>query len=382
MGQQRKILVFGASYGSLLAAKLLGAGHTVTLVCRPATARLINAEGIRVRVPLSSGGEVVEVDSRRLPGKLSASTPPRIDFADHDLVVLAMQEPQYCALELRESLAEVARARLPCMSIMNMPPLPYLRRVPGLDVEPLRDAYTDATVWQDFDPALVTLCSPDPQALRPENEKPNVLEVRLATNFKTAKFASDAHNAMLIGLQDDVERARFVVGDRALALPVKLKVHDSLFVPFAKWAMLLTGNYRCVQQSGMRSIAAAVNDDAATARGVYEWVTQVCTKLGADDDDLVAFDKYASAASSLGAPSSAARALAAGAVRIERVDRLVQAVAANLGMRSAEIDRTVGVVDSWLASNRQRQHLLQPAPAPRVLQRRPSIRQVTAARPG
>jgi hypothetical protein len=51
-------------------------------------------------------------------------------------------------------------------------------------------------------------------------------------------------------------------------------------------------------------------------------------------------------------------------------------------MRSAEIDRTVGVVDSWLASNRQRQHLLQPAPATRVLQRRPWMRQVTAARPG
>jgi hypothetical protein len=50
-------------------------------------------------------------------------------------------------------------------------------------------------------------------------------------------------------------------------------------------------------------------------------------------------------------------------------------------MRSAEIDRTVGVVDSWLASNRQRQHLLQLAPAPRVL-RRPWMRQVTAARPG
>src|SRR3569623_2453179 len=80
MDEKRKILVFGASYGSLLAAKLLGAGHTVTLVCRPATARLINAEGIRVRIPLPSGGEVVEVDSRRLPGKLSASTPSRIDF--------------------------------------------------------------------------------------------------------------------------------------------------------------------------------------------------------------------------------------------------------------------------------------------------------------
>ena len=380
MGSKRRILVFGASYGSLLAAKLLGAGHAVTLVCRPATAELINAEGIRVRIPVSSGGEVVEVDSRRLSGNLSASTPSSIDFTRYDLVVLAMQEPQYCAPELRESLAEVARAALPCMSIMNMPPLPYLCRVPGLGVESLRMAYTDATVWNGFDPALVTLCSPDPQAFRPWNERPNVLQVRLATNFKTAKFASDTHNAMLVGLQDDVDAARFPSGDRAIAFPVKLKVHDSLFVPFAKWAMLLTGNYRCIQEHGMRSIAAAVNEDAATARSVYEWVTQVCRKLGAKEEDLVAFDKYVSAASSLGAPSSAARALAAGGVHIERVDRLVQALAANLGMRSAEVDRTVDVVDSWLASNRRRQHVRRPVQETRAPQRRPLMRDITAAR--
>lgn len=380
MGSKRRILVFGASYGSLLAAKLLGAGHAVTLVCRPATSRLINAEGIRIRIPVSSGGEVVEVDSRRLPGHLCASTPSGIDFASYDLVVLAMQEPQYRAPELRESLARVARAALPCMSIMNMPPLPYLCRVPGLDVATLRMTYTDATVWEGFDPALVTLCSPDPQAFRPENEKPNVLQVRLATNFKTARFASGTHNAMLIGLQDDVETARFPIGDRAIALPVKLKVHDSLFVPFAKWAMLITGNYRCIQPHGMRSIAAAINEDGATARSVYEWVTQVCRKLGADDEDLVAFDKYTSAASSLSSPSSAARALAAGGVHIERVDRLVQAVAANLGMRSAEVDRTVDIVDSWLASNRRKQHVRRPAPETRTPQRRPLMRDVTAAR--
>jgi hypothetical protein len=380
MGSKRRILVFGASYGSLLAAKLLGAGHAVTLVCRPATTRLINAEGIRVRFPVSSGGEVVEVDSRRLPGRLSASTPSSIDFASYDLVVLAMQEPQYCAPELRASLAQVARAALPCMSVMNMPPLPYLCRVPGLGVESLRMAYTDATVWNGLDPALITLCSPDPQAFRPENAKPNVLQVRLATNFKTARFASETHNSVLVGLQDDIEAARFSIGDRAIALPVKLKVHHSLFVPFAKWAMLLTGNYRCIQAHGMRSIAAAVNDDATTARSVYEWVTQVCKKLGADEQDLVTFDKYAHAASSLTAPSSASRALTTGAVQIERVDRLVQAVAANLGMRSAEVDRTVDVVDSWLASNRHRQHALRPAPGIRGLQRRPLMRDATTAR--
>jgi hypothetical protein len=381
MGSKRNILVFGASYGSLLAIKLLGAGHAVTLICRQATARLISDEGIRVRMPVSPGADVVEVDSRRLPGNLSASAPSGIDVTDYDLAVLAMQEPQYCAApELRDALADVARAALPCMSVMNMPPLPYLCRVPGLGVESLRMAYTDPAVWNGFDPALVTLCSPDPQAFRPENERPNVLQVRLATNFKTARFASESHNSMLVELQNDVESARFPIGDRAIPLPVKLKVHDSLFVPFAKWAMLLTGNYRCIQAHGMRSIAAAVNEDGATARTVYEWVTQVCKRLGADDEDLVAFDRYASAASSLTAPSSAARALAAGAAHIERVDRLVQAVAADLGMRSAEVDRTVGLVDSWLASNRRRQRVLRPAPGPRALQRRASLQEVTTAR--
>jgi len=249
------------------------------------------------------------------------------------------------------------------------------------DVESLRPAYTNAAVWNAFDPALVTLCSPDPQAFRPENEQPNVLQVRLATNFKTARFASETHNAMLVELQNDVEAARFPIGDQAIALPVKLKVHDSLFVPFAKWAMLLTGNYRCIQKHGMRSIAAAVNEDAATARTVYEWAMQVCKRLGADDADLVAFDKYAGAASSLTAPSSAARALAAGAVHIERVDRLVQAIGGNLGMRSAEVDRTVDLVDAWLMSNRRASRRRVHAPAAASVSMRPISSNAAAAMP-
>ncbi|HIC82507.1 MAG TPA: hypothetical protein EYP07_16315, partial [Kiloniellaceae bacterium] len=47
-----KILILGASYGSLLGTKLLMAGHDVTLVCRSQTARLINAEGTEVRLKL------------------------------------------------------------------------------------------------------------------------------------------------------------------------------------------------------------------------------------------------------------------------------------------------------------------------------------------
>ncbi|HKU87840.1 MAG TPA: hypothetical protein VJV77_16000, partial [Casimicrobiaceae bacterium] len=60
------------------------------------------------------------------------------------------------------------------------------------------------------------------------------------------------------------------------------------------------------------------------------------------------------AALGLAKPSSAARALAAGARNIERVDKLVQTVAAQKGMQLAELDAIVARVDAWLARNRAR----------------------------
>jgi len=90
-----------------------------------------------------------------------------------------------------------------------MPPLPYLARIPGVSADACRGCYTDPTVWDRFDPALMTLCSPDPQAFRPPEEKLNVLQVRLPTNFKSARFSSDAHTAILRRLEADIEAARF-----------------------------------------------------------------------------------------------------------------------------------------------------------------------------
>ena len=348
-----RVLIMGASYGSLLATKLLLAGHTVKLVCLPAEAELINQEGARVRMPVKGRDGLVEVDSRKLPGKLSASGPQAVNPADYDLVALAMQEPQYRSPGVRELLDAVAKARVPCMSIMNMPPLPYLARIPGVAVNACRDCYTDPSVWDNFDPKLMTLCSPDPQAFRPPEEKVNVLQVRLPTNFKSARFDSDAHTAILRRLAADIEAARFDTGAGRIELPVKLKVHDSVFVPLAKWAMLLAGNYRCVTRAGIRSIKEAVHTDVEASRAVYAWVVKLCVSLGADAKDLVPFEKYAAAAQGLASPSSAARALYAGAPNIERVDRLVRTIAAQQGMRSAALDEIVALVDGKLEENKK-----------------------------
>ncbi len=348
-----RILILGASYGSLLATKLALAGHSVHLVCLPAEADLINQDGLRVRMPVKSLGTTVEIHSKTLPGKITASSPDHVDPARFELVGLAMQEPQYRLAGVRELLDRVGRAGVPCMSIMNMPPLPYLARIPGLDTAALRECYADPTVWASFDPANVTLCSPDPQAFRPPGEPVNVLQVSLPTNFKVARFPSIEATALLKQLDDDIAAARYMHAGQEVELPVKLKLHSSIFVPMAKWSMLLTGNYRCVQPGAPRAIRDAVHTDIEQSREIYEWVAGVCRAIGAKTEDLVPFEKYAAAAQGLGAPSSAARALHAGAPFIERVDKLVQRVARQKGISTTLIDAQVALVDQKLEANRK-----------------------------
>jgi hypothetical protein len=112
----RNILILGASYGSLLASKVMFAGHNVSF-CLPAEANLINAEGFRVRMPVKGRKEMIEIDSRTLPGKVSAGGAADFDPKNFDLIGLAMQEPQYRSPGVCELLDAVAISRAPCMSL-------------------------------------------------------------------------------------------------------------------------------------------------------------------------------------------------------------------------------------------------------------------------
>jgi hypothetical protein len=349
-----KILILGASYGSLLGTKLLMAGHDVTLVCRSQTAQLINAEGTEVRIKLKDEETHRAIRSGDLPselngGRLDAKTPEEVDPSDYDLVGLAMQEPQYGVHAIWTLMVRIAEAGVPCLSIMNMPPLPYLKRIPGLETSKLERSFTTPRVWDRFDPALMSLCSPDPQAFRPPEEQPNVLHVGLPTNFKAASFDDPTHNAVLKQLEEDIAAVRLDGKD----VPVKLRVFDSLFVPLAKWSMLLTGNYRCITAGEPRPIRDAVHSDLELSRGIYAHVDAIAQRLGADPADQVPFEKYAKAAESLLKPSSAARAVAAGAPAIERVDMLVQLIGKQLGMENPAIDAVVATVDAKLAENQR-----------------------------
>jgi len=342
-----RILILGASYGSLLGTKLIAAGHDVSLVCRAKTAALINSEGTEVRIRLRDEDAHRSFLSGLLSGAMDAVTPDDAQPVDCDLVCLAMQEPQYSHPALTDLLSRIAGAGVPCMSIMNMPPLAYLRRIPGLDCTGLTKAYLNASIWEQFDPALMTLCSPDPQAFRPPEEKANVLHVGLATNFKVAKFEDPKLNRMLETLGSGIAAYRVDGKD----VPVKLRVYDSLFVPLAKWAMLATGNYRCITPDGPRAIKDAVHGDIRKSREIYDFVNGLVERLGADPADMVPFEKYAAAAQNLMKPSSAARAVFSGAVSIERVDKLIKLTADALNLSHPAITRTVAIVDDKLAAN-------------------------------
>src|SRR3989454_4331966 len=348
-----KVLILGASYGSLFSTKLLMAGHRVSLVCTKPTADLISREGTVVRFPIRGRKSPVDISSKKLPGALSATTPDQADPRQFNLIVLGMQEAQYAAAGVRELMGRIAEARVPSLAIMNMPPLAYLRRIPGLSTETLEACYADPGVWKSFIPGLISLSSPDPQAFRPPDQPKNVLHVGLPTNFKAARFEGDEPTAMLRNIEADIEEARFDPGDGPIEIPVKLKVHDSIFVPLAKSPMLMAGNYRSIRRDIIIPIKDAVHDNLDKSRQVYDWVWKLCTRLGASDADMVPFEKYAHAAEGLSKPSSAARALFGGAEYIERVDCLVRRIAIQQGLQLDTLDDIVALVDERLKKNRE-----------------------------
>jgi hypothetical protein len=356
MMSKYRILILGASYGSLLASKILFGSHFVRLVCLPEEASLINSEGFRVRLPVRGRAELIELDSRRLPGEVSASGATEVDPREYDLIGLAMQEPQYGSPGVRELLDAIATSHIPCMSIMNMPPLAYMRRIPAVNAAFLEPAYTTPDVWERFDLDSITLCSPDPQAIRPVGEKSNVLTVTLPTNFKVARFGNEQANEIIRSLEKEIDAARFDAPEGKIQLPVKLRFYDSIFVPLAKWAMLMAGNYRCITEDGMRTAKEAVHSDLEASRSIYDFVLNVCTKLGASRDELVPFEKYAAAAQELSRPASAARALNNGALNIERADKMVQLTARQHNMNHPILDQIVARVDRRLEANRRAKH--------------------------
>ena len=201
-------------------------------------------------------------NSRKLPGKVTAGGAAGVNPDDYDLVGLAMQEPQYRSPGVRELLDAVAKSQ-GAVHVDHEHAAAALREAhsrPRLRGAQARLHRSDRV--GQFRSRPSTLCSPDPQAIRPPDGKANELLVTLPTNFKVARIRRREGHAILRQLEKEIDAVRFDPGDgNKIELPVKLRCYNSIFVPLAKWAMLLAGNYRCITKDGMRTAQEAVHTD-------------------------------------------------------------------------------------------------------------------------
>lgn len=341
------ILILGASYGLLPGVKLALAGHDVTFLGRAEEIEKLAARDLVVRIPLRNGQGIAELRN----ASCSFATPENADLRAADFVVIAMQEPHFSDPSAGRVLEQVARSGLPCLSVMNLPPAPFLRRL-GIPESAFEGVYSAQEIWDLFDPAKISNASPDPQAMRLNPDRPGELTVSLASNFKAAPFVDAADQTLLSRLARDVSRLKVSVDDKMLSPPVRLLAHSSLHVPLTKWPMLITGNYRCLTDIGTRSIAQAVLSDEAASRDIYNCVCELLRVLGTPDEIMVPFDAYARAAERLIKPSSVARAVGSGAMAVERADRLVANLLRENGLGHPGITRSNQLLDDRIAQNR------------------------------
>ena len=98
-----------------------------------------------------------------------------------------------------------------------------------------------------------------------------------------------------------------------------------------------------------------MHSDLEASRAVYDWVVEALRVARREREGPGAVREIRRRGASRSAARRRPRARShAGAPNIERVDRLVQAIAAQKGMRSAALDEVVRLVDAKLESNRRK----------------------------
>lgn len=317
------IHIFGASYGILVATKLMMAGYDVVCVCRAEEAELLNKDGFIIKIP-GYLNQPITVFSKSLPGKIFAVEPSDIKKEKISFVFLAMQEAHYSDKNIKDSLLHVSSKKIPCISIMNIPPSIYLKNLKNFGNNQVNSFYKNHEIWDSFNINYITHCSADPQVYKPYPEKNNFINVRLASNFRIADFKDLDSSKSFQQISKNVNSTRFDNGEKKIRVPINFNIFDSVYVPLGKWPMLIAGNYRCLNQAKLISIKEAVYNNLDETEKIYNDVIKLCKSLGAKNEDLICFDNYKKAAWNLDAPSSVARSAYFGLKNFERVDKLIQ----------------------------------------------------------
>ena len=342
------ILVLGAVYGLLPAALLALAQHRVTVVCREAEQHDLATHGVSVQ---TKTGAALSARTARGPSSQAGTiglSGPDIATGRFDIAFLAMSEPQYVQAGIAELMQALARSRTPIVALMNLPPSPYLARATRLDTRAVQPAYAAWKLWAAFDPDRVTAASPDAQVARTLARRADHITVTLASNLKVAPFPGRTEQTLM----EAIDRGTAgLCGPVSSALP-RIVAHPSPTIALAKWPMLMTGNSRCLpEDGGLISISAAVRNDMDQSKRIYAQTEKIIRAAGATESDVVPFPVYARVARQLTRPSSLARALAGGAVAVERADLMIVLAGRTLGIDVSELQAICTRIETRLGDN-------------------------------
>lgn len=98
---------------------------------------------------------MAEIGAEQCPIAPDAIVPGEVDPKRFDPVCLAMQEPQYSALEVRDLIGRIAASRTPCLSIMNMPLPPFLGKIVALKDKTAALVFAEPNLWRQYDLATM-----------------------------------------------------------------------------------------------------------------------------------------------------------------------------------------------------------------------------------
>lgn len=333
-------LIFGASYGSLIAAKLIEANHNVKIFCSEKELELI--QKFNLKVTINSISKKQYKFEYKLNDQFQVYSSYDFSLNDIDIVFFAMQEHHFNSENLVKILNDISKKKIPIVSILNLLPYTYLSKFKKVKVDNIQNVYKSLKIWDKINTKFFTTTSPDPQIFFPNREYDNSMIVTLPSNFKVAKFEDDKSNQILDKLSHSI---------RSLKHPIQIKIYDTSFVPLAKWPMLICGNYRCVKKKDFLPICDVVNSDLLLSEKIYNQVIFLCKKIGAENDIFVPFNHYQKRSKMLTGPSSVAKALKNGSNTVERTDILISQIADQFKIKIDGLDEIVNNINNWIKHN-------------------------------
>lgn len=328
-----KVLILGGGYGLLLAGFLHERSINFDIFATPEEVRVLNDDGFIIRGRSQPDLQVVP--------NVRWHAITELDSFKYDLVVFSMPEGSYKNSGLNDLLISILHNKTPILNVMNIPLPKFVSDTLKCltNVSRVKGCFSSFSVLNKIPAAQIINASPEPQIYK--GPKINEINIRLGGVFRCSNFNGRIKSNYFDRLREQ---------PTTTSLPISIKDYASPWTSVSKWPMLLTGNYRCISEGKIVTIADAVLKDLNSSAAIYNQIACDMRLLGAPRNTIIPFNFYANVAKKLDAPSSVARAIIGGSRNIERVDLLLLKIFSLKGIQNLQLEKISRNIDENIAN--------------------------------